>query len=140
MPSARSGKIVKFTCLLFALSIPFCMYVHSNISAIHAVVITQVILHSIAGHQVMPIVYIKLGNTNSDAHIPSLVLPCRPHDVIIIKLEAKSGSGLRETTPSWVSYRPRDLQTISIFVGNHSLSGVHMLHHSSNTDAWTHSW
>ena len=43
------------------------LYVHSNISTIHLVVITQVILHSFAGHQGLPISpYAKLTSTISD--------------------------------------------------------------------------
>ena len=34
-----------------------------------------------------------------------------------------------------------DQQKLSNFIaGHHDLSSAHMMHHSSNTDAWTHSW
>ena len=47
------------------------LYVHFNISVIRLVVITQVLLHSAAGHQGLPSVLAKLTNTILDAYKPS---------------------------------------------------------------------
>ena len=57
----------------------YTLYVHSNImSVIRLVVITQVISHSVAGHQGLPSVHAKLTNTIMDAYTPSCVC-YRPH-------------------------------------------------------------
>ena len=47
------------------------LYAYSNISVIHLVVITQVISHSVAGHQGLPSVHAKLTNRVLDAYTPS---------------------------------------------------------------------
>ena len=49
----------------------YFLYVHSNIHVIHLMVITQVISHSVAGHQSLPSVHDKLTSTVSDAYTPS---------------------------------------------------------------------
>ena len=89
------------------------LYVHSNISVIRLVVISQVNSHSITGHQGLPSVHAKLTNTILDAY-----------------------------TPSCVCYRPcGDKQKNVKFLPCHrGFSCVHMMHHSTNKDAQTHSW
>ena len=47
------------------------LYVHSNMSVIHLVMITQVSSHSIAGHQGLPSVHAKHTNTILYAYTPS---------------------------------------------------------------------
>ena len=47
------------------------LYVHSNISVMCVVVITQVILHSVGGHQGLPSVHAKVINTFLDVHTSS---------------------------------------------------------------------
>ena len=47
------------------------LYVHFNVSVICLVVITQVILHHVAGHQGLPSDRAKLTNTIWEAYKPS---------------------------------------------------------------------
>ena len=88
------------------------LYVHFNISVIRLVVITQVISHTIAGHQGLPSVRAKLTNTFLDAYEQTRVC-YRPH------------SGKQKND--------------NFYACHHSLSCVHKMHHRSNTNVGTHS-
>ena len=105
---------IKISTLCDTQNNAYTLYVHSNIiRVIRLVVITQVNSHFVTGHQGLPSVHAKLTNTYWDAY-----------------------------TLSWVCYRPHgDKQKMTIFFPCHrSLCCVHVMHHSTNTDAQTHYW
>ena len=92
----------------------FCTYVHYNIRVLCLVVVTQVILHSVPGHQAMPSVHIKLINTNSNA--------CTPPGCAIGLLVTSKNVEFHCWSPVQSLWCPRDV-----------------MHPSTNTDPCTHS-